>query len=95
MLEPLLKYCFPEKESSEDSNQGRRNSQPLFDETKRQKVSNTQTAGRLYPSLSDIESITASESDQDNCTTAPVSSNNDQHYKRYQANDSYELDEDR
>lgn len=91
----LLKFCLPEKESLEDNNQRHRNAQQLFDETKRKKISNTQTAPRLYPVLSDIESTTANESDQDNCTTATVSSDNDQHYKRYQANDSYEVDEDR
>lgn len=91
----IVKRKSAEKESSEDSNQRRRNAQQLFDETKRKKVSNTQTTARLYPVLSDIESTTATESDHDNCTTATVSSDNDQHYKRYQANDSYEVDEDR
>lgn len=90
----FIEIYFLEKESSEDSNQRHRNAQQLFDETKRKKVSNAQTA-RLYPVLSDIESTTATESDQDNCTTATVSSDNHNRYNRYQANDSYEVDEDR
>lgn len=67
-------------------------------DSKRKKVTGT-NGNKIYPVLSDIESTTTIESDQDNYTTATVSSRNErpqynqQQYRNYEPNSSYEEDD--
>lgn len=73
------------------------------DEPKRKKIATTTatttTTARLYPTLSDIESTSAVDSDVDNYTTATMSSDNEepqhqqQRFQPYTENSSEEDDE--